>query len=77
MNDGSDFHDTMGRIGPLAVVDIVGTIVIAAIYAYYMEINVFLSIALFLIAGEIVHFILDVETPVTKFIINIFSWYTI
>lgn len=72
MNNGSDFHDSLGRIGPVAVVDVLGTLVIAVLYGYYMKVNVFLSIILFFIAGILVHFILDVDTPVSKFLEDLY-----
>lgn len=60
------FHDSMGRIGGLAVVDIVGTIGIAYVASKVLKTNFAATLVVCFIAGEVVHLAFKVETPITK-----------
>jgi hypothetical protein len=52
-------HELMGRVGGLALIDIVGTVAIA-----YMLHPSYKSIVLALIVGELVHLALGIRTPI-------------
>lgn len=65
------FHDLMGRMGPIAVIDLFGTLVIAFGLAWYLRFDwkgyVMMGVAL-LVLGELVHLLLGIETPVTALV---------
>lgn len=56
------------RIGNIAVVDLVGTILIAYIFSLLTKTNFIWCLIAFLIIGEILHIMFCVDTPVTRFI---------
>jgi hypothetical protein len=58
-------HDALGRLGPLAVIDIVGTLAVALAAALATGQPLVQSCAAALLLGEVVHLGLGVRTPVT------------
>jgi hypothetical protein len=65
-SEEKDFHDLMGRIGPLAVIDVVGTALIAFVGARFLGWNPWRTVAYAFVLGEAVHLALNLETPVTR-----------
>ncbi len=64
-----NFHELMGRIYGLAIIDIVGTIVIVYLLSIYMKWTTwdFLGILAYaFILGEVVHYALGIETPIIR-----------
>jgi len=53
--DGSFNHDALGRLGPLAVVDILGTLLAAAVYARARGHAVLPAFAALLVLSEVAH----------------------
>jgi len=62
------FHDSMGRIGGVAVVDVAGTLLGAYFLARYYEWHYVPTACGLLVIGEVVHVALGIETPVTKYL---------
>ncbi len=62
----SNFHDFMGRIYGLAVIDIVGTVIIVYLLSAYMKWNFITLLIWAFIIGEVVHVIMGIETPITR-----------
>mmetsp|Transcript_23375 Transcript_23375/g.58329 ORF Transcript_23375/g.58329 Transcript_23375/m.58329 type:complete len:82 (-) Transcript_23375:310-555(-) len=65
-SDGSFNHDALSRLGQLAVVDTLGTLLVAAVLARANGWAVLPAFAALLVAGEVVHVLAEVETPVTR-----------
>ncbi len=64
-----NFHELMGRIYGLAVIDIVGTIVVVYLLSMYMKWTTwyFLIVLVYaFILGELVHYAMGIETPITR-----------
>lgn len=61
-----NFHELLGRVYGLAVIDIVGTIVIALFIAKRYNFNKTKTLIFAFILGEVVHVVLDIDTPITK-----------
>ena len=53
-------HDALGRVGGLAVIDIVGTVAIA----WWLRPS-WRTVALALVLGEVVHLAMNIHTPIT------------
>jgi len=68
-----NFHELMGRIWGIAVIDVVGTILIAYAVSKYKDICFFKTLVMFLIFGEVVHIFLNIETPITKIVTGTFG----
>jgi multidrug resistance efflux pump len=66
MKKQKGFHDLMGRIGPFAVVDIVGTIGAAYLISKAFKTNFIATTATLFVVGELVHVAFKVKTPVTE-----------
>jgi len=63
------FHDKMGRIGPIAVIDLVGTIVIVILVGLWYGLSwarIGWWVVAALIIGEVVHLALKIDTPITQ-----------
>lgn len=63
------FHDSLGRIFGIAVIDIVGTLVIALLLrpkTWSIAKLVLFSLAL----GELAHLAFGIQTPVTRFFLE-------
>jgi succinate dehydrogenase hydrophobic anchor subunit len=56
----------MGRIFGLAVVDIVGTFVIAILIARFMKKKTWVIFLFLVLLAEIIHFLLGIKTPITS-----------
>jgi hypothetical protein len=65
-SDGAFNHDALGRLGQLAVVDTVGTLLFAAVVARANGWAALPAFVALLVAGEVVHVVAGVETPVTR-----------
>ncbi len=64
----ADFdHEVMGRVGGIAVVDVVGTAAIAYLLGNDTSSRIGWFAGLFVL-GEVVHVVMKKETPVTKLI---------
>jgi len=65
------FHNVLGRIGPLANIDILLTLMFCLIIIYFKKLTfgkgLLLTILIFCF-GESMHWIFDVETPVTRYL---------
>jgi hypothetical protein len=59
-------HEAMGRIGPIAVIDLVGTIAGALIFSKVTKISPWKTVPAALVLGEVAHVAAGVETPVTR-----------
>ena len=57
------------RIGGLSMFDTLGTIGGAYIHSRYFGTDLTKTIIFYLIAGEVVHLALGIDTPITKFIL--------
>ncbi|KAJ1636930.1 hypothetical protein T492DRAFT_1127865 [Pavlovales sp. CCMP2436] len=64
--DGTFNHDVLGRLGPLALVDTLGTLLAAAVLARATKRAVLPVFAALLVAGEAAHVAFRVHTPVTR-----------
>jgi len=64
--EGSFNHDALGRLGPIAVADLAGTLLIAGALARSYRYPLLPTLAGALLLGEAVHLALAVETPVTR-----------
>ena len=51
----NNFHNILGRVGGLAVIDIVGTVLVCIGVAKLLNLNVFLTVIFGFILGEFVH----------------------
>jgi hypothetical protein len=58
------FHESMGRIYGLAVIDVVGTVGIGVVAAGVLRMPLVLAVPLAFVAGEAAHYAFKVETPV-------------
>jgi hypothetical protein len=62
----ADFHDALGRMGPIATIDVVGTAVVAFAFARFVGWNPWRTIAFAFVLGEMVHLYFCLQTPVTE-----------
>jgi hypothetical protein len=58
------FHESMGRVYGLAVIDVVGTLGIGVVAAGVLGMPLVLAVPLTFAAGEAAHYAFKVETPV-------------
>lgn len=65
-NDPENVHNILGRVGGLAVVDIVGTIVGAVLFSRATGYNMPMTIAGAFVVGELAHFYFEQDTPITE-----------
>lgn len=65
MSKDPDNHDVMGRIGGLAVIDVLATATVAVLLGNDTPSRLKWFGVLFVV-GEIVHVVLKKETPITK-----------
>jgi fatty-acid desaturase len=56
------------RILNLAVVDLLATLLVGALIAYYLKVNLYLTWVILLIVGIIVHRLFCVNSTINKFI---------
>jgi hypothetical protein len=61
-----DFYDAMGRMGPLATIDVVGTAVVAFGFARLIGWNPWRTIAFAFVLREAVHLYSRLQTPITE-----------
>lgn len=59
----SNFHEILGRTFGFSNIDTFGTIFFAYLYSVSKKTNLLKTIILFLILGEIVHYLLKIQTP--------------
>ncbi|KAJ1635211.1 hypothetical protein T492DRAFT_863760 [Pavlovales sp. CCMP2436] len=59
-------HDALGRLGPIALVDLAGTLLIAGALARTYRRPLLPALAGALLLGEAVHLALSIETPITR-----------
>jgi hypothetical protein len=62
----ADFHDSMGRIGRFAAIDVLGTAIIALYAGRMLGWNPWHTIAYAFILGEAVHLYFKLQTPITE-----------
>ena len=62
----SEFHDILGRVGGIAVIDVVGTVIISAGVAKACKWNVGKTIIGGFLVGELTHLALGKKTPITS-----------
>ena len=63
------FHDSMGRIGQIAIIDFVGTIAVVVLIGWWMNwqtARIIYWIVIALVLGEVVHIALKIDTPITR-----------
>ena len=58
------------KIGGISIIDTAGTIAIGYAVSKVLKTDTFMTIVLTFVAGEFVHLVYDIETPVTRFIKN-------
>ncbi len=66
-----DYRDILGkpgqgahalRVGPFAIVDIIGTLMLAALISYFMGYSVINVLIILLVLAELLHILFGVET---------------
>ncbi len=65
-----NFHDALGRLFGIAVIDVVGTILIAYLIAKYWGYSFAKVLIILLVLGEAMHIAFDQSTPITKMMIS-------
>ena len=65
-------HNALGRVGGFAVVDIVGTVLIAYALSRHFRAPVAPTIVAAFVTGEIVHWAIGVNTPLLRQATSIF-----
>jgi len=63
-----DFHNILGKVGGIAVIDTVGTVIISAAIAKRLKWDVGKTILGAFVVGELAHLIFSANTPVTDLI---------
>mmetsp|Transcript_5363 Transcript_5363/g.12807 ORF Transcript_5363/g.12807 Transcript_5363/m.12807 type:complete len:83 (-) Transcript_5363:699-947(-) len=63
-------HDALGRLGSIALVDLVGTVLIAGALARSYRYPLLPALAGALVLGEAVHLALSIDTPVTEALLD-------
>jgi hypothetical protein len=66
MSQKTNFHDLLGRTFGIANIDVLGTLVVAYAVSKKYDLPLAQTIGGFLIAGEVVHLIIGVQTPITQ-----------
>jgi hypothetical protein len=61
-----DFHDALGRMGPIATIDVLGTAIVAYYFAGVLGWNPWRTIGFAFVLGEAVHLYFRLQTPVTE-----------
>ena len=61
-----DFHNSLGRIGGLAVADIVATIGVSALIAKKFKFSYRKTILGGFVVGEVTHLLLKIKTPINS-----------
>lgn len=62
------FHDSMGRVGPFAVVDIALTLAAAYPVGKMAGVPYWVALLALLLVGEGLHLLLKLKTPVTELV---------
>jgi hypothetical protein len=66
-----NFHTLLGRIGGLAVIDILGTFLACLLISrFYFKENIIALFLILFIIGELVHLFLNIKTPFLKLILE-------
>lgn len=65
----NELRDKFGRIGGISIFDTVGTLIGAYLISSYYNYDLKKTVIISFISGEIVHLFLNIETPITKFIL--------
>lgn len=65
-----NFHDSLGRFFGIAVIDVVGTVVIAYLIAKYWNYSFLNVLIVLLVLGEAMHIAFDQSTPITRLVLT-------
>lgn len=66
--EGFNFHESLGRIGPFSVADTLSTAVGGYFLAKVTGWDTTKTIVGLFVVGEAVHYAVGVDTPITKFL---------
>ena len=62
----NNVHECLGRVGGIAVFDVVATIGVCLYISRVYHTDPYKTMAFGFVAGEVVHVVLGVQTPVTR-----------